>query len=45
MAAPNIPNEPVMDERGNLTPAWRQFLNELRRISDDHESRIETLEP
>lgn len=33
MAAPAIPNEPIVDPKtGQITPAWRQFFNELRRI-------------
>ena len=45
MAAPNIPEGRVLDERGELTVAWRRFLNEILRLLDEYEARITELEP
>ena len=35
MTAPAIPEGPLVDGNGNLTPAWREFFNEIRRLIDE----------
>lgn len=32
MPAPNIPEGPMQDAQGNLTPAWRLYFNEINRL-------------
>lgn len=32
MPAPNIPNEPVQLPDGRISPAWRNYFNEINRL-------------
>lgn len=41
---PNILT-PVVDKEGKLTPEFHTFLNELVTHLNEHEDRIEDLEP
>lgn len=37
--------EPMFDATGQMTKVWRAFLEQLVAQQQDHEERIEALEP
>ena len=38
-------SEPMLDANGQMTKVWRAFLEQLVAQQQDHEDRIEALEP
>lgn len=44
---PQLPpwSEPMFDQSGQMTKVWRAFFEQFTRQLQDHEERIEVLEP